>query len=1417
MMREILLSACLTIGTALYAQESFFDKYTFSSIDMSNGLPHNYVDDLCQDDAGFMWIATGGGGLARYDGYGFEIYDVTTTQKIRSNFVHAVLCDKHRRLWIASDNGIDVLDLNTKTMLTDELLPDGSEFDIDRFVSHMRADNEGNIWFISHDKLGIMTFDSEGSPTNVAWLDGSRDFTALDLVGSTMWTASFSSIYMAQYNDGKIVLEQITQQTIAESGSMVATFFAKDNEVWVGTDGGLYRLNMMSGQMKFYSSDPDDPTSLSQNRVTSICETPQHEMVVATLKGINIYNSFTDSFEQVLAESDGMHRSISCNFINCLYSDGDILWLGTEMCGIDIVIPNDLNIFNYVSSNDPSSIAPNPVNAIVEDGTGSLWVGTVESGLNIKRPGSDRFEHLTVQSHGLSHNSISALDIDNNNELWVGTWGGGVNIVDLNDKNYRVKSVVSDLKSPFVGSIVYDHLNDGVWVGTVYEIAFVRHGHVTRPIHDPTVMNMAGALGSCIDDKDRLWMGTSNALVRIDLATMNEDSVEYDIYASKLDEPGSPYAPHITCIYQTKDGTIYIGTDGYGFYRYSENGDEDESFYAITSNDGLVNNCVKGIVEDASGNLWVTTNYGLSYYNVQNEKFINFTVKNGLLSDTYYWNATYKAPSTGNIYFGSVLGLSEIRRRTNVIVSDEMPIDKPVFTDLMVDNVRATVPGDYLEADISCSDRIVMHERDKSFAVSFAALNYKAPDRVRYQYTLTGFDNRWIDASSSHRTASYTNLRAGTYTLLVRCADNMSEWSDPQQIEIVIRPYFYKTVWFYLLMIVVISFIVWRIYFMRTRSLLEQQALLNLQVEERTKEIETQKEALENKTLELQRQNVMLSEQNQKITEQKEDIIQMSEKIQKLTADKMQFFTNISHEFRSPITLIIGPIQRALKISTNPKVREQLQLVERNSQHLLELVNQLMDFRKVESGDFDLHPTAGKLMPFVADIIHPFAVYASERGISLDLFSRITTEPLMFDGDAINKILTNLLSNAVKFTPDGGRIQLFIAEIRLGDQRTIYISVRDNGPGIPEADLEKIFVRFYQADNQSASQSYGQSSTGIGLYLVRKLVTQMEGEIYARNNRAGGCSFRLTLPLIEGVEAPQEDEDKDELDIEEEETVASGSKLTVLVVEDNADMRQYVRTILCEQYNVLEAKDGVVGLAVLAENDVDFIICDIMMPVMDGLEFSRKVKDNLSYSHIPILILTAQMSDEIRTESYKLGVDSYLHKPFDEQMLLARISGILEGRKNSQSKFQYSLDTDDLNIDRESEDDKFIRRVIEHVRTHYTNPDYAIDDILHDLGCSKSMLNKKMQSVIGLSPGVFIRSYRLNIAKQLILHNKEKRTMNISQIAYEVGFNDPKYFTRCFTKHFNITPSALLDSGHIDKVAPDADISKYFDAPPDVQ
>ena len=685
--------------------------------------------------------------------------------------------------------------------------------------------------------------------------------------------------------------------------------------------------------------------------------------------------------------------------------------------------------------------------------------------------------------------------------------------------------------------------------------------------------------------------------------------------------------------------------------------------------------------------------------------------------------------------------------------------------------------------------------------MEFSALNFEPDNTATYSYRLLGFEDKWVQAPGNRRFASYTNLRPGSYTLQVKYTPDGGDGTENMaELKVTILPYFYKTTWFILLLVVLALLATWQTYQWRIRNFKRQRELLHRTVEERTYQLEQQKQLLENQTEELSRQNRMLTLQNEKITRQKAQLSRMARKVQELTLDKIAFFTNITHEFRTPITLIIGPIERALKLSYNPQVIEQLNFVERNSKYLLSLVNQLMDFRKIESDKLNIVATKGDFVSFIHSLLTPFEVFAGERNISIKHYFHMKSSEIFFDEEAMHKVITNLLSNAIKFTPDGGSISIYIATLpaKVDKEEKLYLCVSDTGTGIQEQDTAQIFNRFYQSKKQAKYPVYGQTGTGIGLYLCKRIVAMHNGDILVRNNHTTGCSFRILLPL------PKEENINDQLIVENNIPPAATTEknelpkerlaLTILVVEDNADMRGYIRSILRDYYNVLEATNGAEALDVLNNQSVDFIISDLMMPVMDGIELSRRVKETFTISHIPFLMLTAKTSPETRLESYRTGVDEYLLKPFDETLLLTRIENILDNRRRYQRKFKTNMDVEALNIEEESGDKKFINQVMEAIKEHYKNPYFEVSDFSEAVGVSKSLLNKKLQSLIGQSAGQFIRNYRLNTARELLLKNRETKQMNIAEIAYEVGFNDPKYFARCFSKQFNMTPSELMNN-----------------------
>lgn len=1353
------------------------EHYTFTTIGQDDGLTNDFVDDLIKDSEGYLWIATRGGGISRYDGYEFVSFNMASPAlKLRSNFVGSLCEDKFGRIWVGSDSGIDVIASRTLSRAADISADSTFSKLLEQPSERIVCSSRGNIWVESGNRLLKVTFASDGSATRVACVCRFEEHEHIDTfieIEGYIWVACGGRIYRVKEDAMSLQVPIPAASTIDLEGISVQVICRKANELWIGTSAGLYRYNLDTGLVKNYRSVIDDETTLTQNFITDIVETDDETMLVSTYRGLNLYNSLTDSFERINSDTgeasvSNYANTLGCDFVNCLLTDGDIVWVGTETGGLNKMGRRRLLVSNWQHDPvDAGSISKNPVNAVYEDPAGNLWVGTVEGGLNRRRVGSDAFEHYTSASPcGLTHNSVSCLEPDAEGRLYVGTWGGGfgwISLADLHDKRFHhvADSLYADFTSGYVGFICHDHVNQVLWIGTseniyVYDPATQT---VSEPFEGLELGGIQGCTGYTIDRTDHLWIGMTAGLCRIDLHTLRSPELSFRIWRSKLDEPGSSLKERVNGIVETADGTIWIGSNGYGFYKAEAGGDGEFTFHAYTTDDGLANNGVRGMAEDSDGRLWITTTQGLSCYDPMVDNFINYTKKDGLLSNQFYWNAIATG-SDGNLYLGSIEGLSVVRTTFGAYTYGT---DPPLaFTHVKVGN------DDRFATDGS----VTMHERDKSFTVEFASLDYDASPYAAYYYRLKGFDDEWIKATASHRTVTFTNLNPGDYTFQLRYAPDGKHWiSEQKELQLHVEPYFYKTLWFMMLVVIVCALLIQAAISWRVSALKRQQAKLHQMVDEHTRQLQEEKR-----------------------------------KVQELTLNKLSFFTNITHEFRTPLTLIAGPIERALKMTRDPQVTEQLHFAERNSHYLLSLINQLMDFRKVESGKMEITLNSCNFRSLVDEAASSFDEYAADRGITFRRCFRLPYCELMLDGEAMHKIIVNLISNALKFTPADGVITLYTTILHTADGDTLYLSVNDTGTGIDPDDLEKVFERFYQSKSAPSSSVTGQSSTGIGLYVCKQIVEMHGGRIWAKNNRKAGCSFRTLIPVTYATSALAES-DKAEtkvLPAAKGNTAASrlqtlpqpagGGRKTILVVEDNKDMRDYIRSILVGTYDVLEATQGEEALDVLKSWNVDFIVCDLMMPVMDGMELSRCVKSNFNISHIPFLMLTAKTSDETRIESFKLGVDEYILKPFDDQLLLARIANILDSRKRLQQKFTYSMDVDQLNIENESEDKRFLDRAMQIVKENYKNPDYEISSFVEAMNVSKSVMNKKMQNLTGQSPGQFLRNYRLNIARELIVRNRVKRNMNISEIAYEVGFNDPKYFTRRFTKHFGTTPSSMLES-----------------------
>lgn len=723
------------------------------------------------------------------------------------------------------------------------------------------------------------------------------------------------------------------------------------------------------------------------------------------------------------------------------------------------------------------------------------------------------------------------------------------------------------------------------------------------------------------------------------------------------------------------------------------------------------------------GNIWMTTIEGLTKLNPQSGVFSNYSEIDGLPKTYFYTGGICYSRIHNHLYLATANGLA-------VLDINKENIEESTPTVLCSSMSIAGVNS-------APSTTIRTHEKDSRLVLNLSTQNYGHSDRIRYAYSLN--DEEWVESRPGENSFRFNNFPPGEHRLLLKATNELGQWSEENtEINLKINPYFHKTIWFYMLIFLLIVLII----------------------------------------------HIYLK-------------VRTAQNMQEASDEKISFFTNITHELRTPVTLIQGPIQHAMKLAKDEQLQEQLQIAERNSSYLLSLINELMDFRKIEAENVVLSPKGEDFQALLEEWLLPFRAFAGERNIKIRSLYRLESSKILLDAGYMRKVMVNLISNAIKFTPNDGCITIYIAQLKDSEGKDqLYINVRDNGYGIVDKDKERIFDRFYQSHNGSPHPVYGQSGTGIGLFLCRKIIESSGGKISAKNNKGQGSSFRILMPLIKEKTVLSESKEDKSLAIDYEfierpdNGTYNNNQECILIVEDNKDMRGFIRSILQKDYFILEAENGKEALAIVHNNKVDLIISDLMMPEMDGMEFSRRIKEKLETSHIPLLMLTAIKSEEQEKQSYEIGVDEYLCKPFDEEVLRLRIRNMMNLQRRYREVISHTYTPEKLPIREESRDKVFMTKAIELMKENYSDADYTLDNFVRDMGYSKTLVNKKLQDLTGLSIGVFMKNYRLDMSIQIL--QKAPNDINVSELAYSVGFNDPKYFTKCFKAMYGYLPSNAI-------------------------
>nr|WP_236675878.1 two-component regulator propeller domain-containing protein [Chryseolinea lacunae] len=1003
----------------------------------------------------------------------------------------------------------------------------------------------------------------------------------------------------------------------------------------------------------------------------------------------------------------------------------------------------------YSRHSKPYALPFEDINRFVEDKKGNLWLGTNGDGLIYFDRHSGRFtsyKHDPNNPHSLSSDVVVSLCLDHENKLWIGTFFGGLDCYD--GKTFTRYQHHADDSTSLSGKSVWEVFEDSehrLWVGTLdgglnlfnrKNSTFARFYHPgQKALYSPYISTIFE------DSKGNIWFGTS---VGIDVLMKDSGSIMH--LGSERNNPASLRSDAIRGILEDSKGRIWIGTQG-GLSLWQK---EANRFVSFSEKDGLPHNAIMSMQEDAAGRLWLGTPSGLSCATVVSKngriqlEFANYSELDGLQGQRFNEDASIRTRS-GELVFGGVNGFNIFRPED---IGHNKTIPRLVLTDFQLFN-RSIRPGSpdgehfVLSSSITTNPTIVLRASDNVFSIEFAALNFIQPSKNRYKYKLEGFNQNWLVADASNRRVTFTNLDAGKYVFRVMASNNDGLWNEEGiSLPIEVLPPLWKST-----KAIVVYLLILLLFLAIARNLIQQRERMKLAIKQQ------QEEAMQSREL---------------------DRI------------KTKFFTNVSHEFRTPLSLIISPLEKLSEQVVDPAQRRNIDLIQKNAKRLLNLVNQLLDFRKMEVRDIRFHPSEGDIIRFVRETVSSFADLSEKKSIRLTFESNTSSLDAVFDHDKVEKILFNLLSNAFKFTMDAGVIAVVVEVNDASENSIVEITVKDSGIGIPAEKHEQIFERFFQDDLPNSLANQG---SGIGLAITKEFVRIHGGTIRVESEVGKGSCFIVVLPLRKLVHAVYETirvPVNAAIDAPKDDILESGDKPLVLLIEDNEDFRLYLRDNLKTWYAVVEAANGEDGWKMAILQYPDLIVTDVMMPGMNGIELCKKIKSDQRVSHIPVILLTARSGEEQRLEGFEVGADDYIPKPFSFAMLESRIRNLISARKNLHALFARKNGIKASEIQVTSLDEQFIHRVVQAIENNVSDSELTVMDLSRELGVSRAQFFRKVQELTNKSPLELIRTIRLQHAAQLL----EKSQLSVSEIAYRVGFNNPKYFARHFKDMYHVLPSA---------------------------
>lgn len=1346
-MRIALLISLLFCTTIV----SISQDYDIKRLGIENGLSNNYVVSITQDKKGFLWFATESG-LCRFDGSKFRVYKKNENDKtasISGNELNKVYADKHDDvIWVATQReGLNMFDYKTGRFTHYRHVQGDTLSIITNDITDITNSRDGNLWLSSYYK-GVEYFDKRtktfkhfnkstlpGFPSDNIWVVR-EDKSGLLFIGHV---ADGLTIYSLKDKTLKNFKNNPSDKTSLPGNEVRSICFDENNNVWIGTNNGLALYDRDQENFKVFRNDPSNKMSLASNYVFGIEQMHDGKLWISTEKeGISILDFRKIMFltpENVkfsnIAYSDD-ERGLSNPTSRTVFQDSyHNVWIATYGGGVNFMshYPTAFKIWDYSPVQTGNYTLNNHVAwGITVDSQDRIWVGTDGGGVNIFENGK-RQKVLDRKNSPLTDDAVLAAIRDSKNNIWLGTFNGGVNVFDSQQRlvsNFLIDNSNIDIRG------FHEDRNGNMWIassGGLYKRDLSKGNGVlyTRENSD-----LSNGLVRCVlvDQNEFVWVGFFGGGLSV-------YDKEFRLIRNFQTRNGFP-SNSVDYIYQDRQNKIWVAT-GEGLVAFEKGRDSLSDFRVYNAQNGYIDTYVRAITEDESGNIWLSSSEGISRLDVSDMKFYNYDRRDGLPLGEFMSGSVTK-DSKGRIYFGSQNGLCFFDPKA---INGGHVLPAPVVTSFSVFSSKANIAN--VETDIPVSSNINLDYTQNSFNISFNTLDYALSEVVDYAYMLRGLDNIWYE-SQGDNSIKFRNIPPGKYELHLKSKLKNQDWSEDFVVMTInIAPPMWLTWWALTIYAVIAALIVFFIFrFYKKKMDLETYLLI-----------------------------------------EKRDNIQK----QTLNEERLRFFTNITHELRTPLTLILGPLEDLQNdVAIPEKQAFKINLVHRSAMRLLNLINQILEFRKTETQNKKLAVSKGDIVSLVHETGLKYKELNVNKRVNVNIQIECETLDLYYDTDVITTILENLLSNAMKYTQKGD-IDLILRVVREDDIDYVEIEVRDTGRGIPEESLDKIFERYYQAEIDGKV-----SGTGIGLALIKNLIDLHQGEIFVKSKVDVGTSFVARIRKDNTYEgALRLDSEKSELEVKENtEIEISDNKPVVLVVEDDVDILEYIQSSLSPLYNVFTAKNGKEGLKEAFARIPDLIVSDIMMPEMDGLEMSRKLKHDVRTSHIPIVLLTAKDSIQDRTEGYDIGVDSYLTKPFSANLLQSRIVNLLEQRRrlaeqiNSNAVDKGSIVIESLN----KLDEEFMEKVTSIIEENLESDKVDVAFIAESVNMSHSTLYRKIKALAGISVNEFIRKVRIRSAEKFLLSGK----YTISEVSYMVGFNSNTYFRQCFKEEFGLTPSDYLKS-----------------------